>query len=253
MKVPSLQNCAIGLKINFRDKYNILQTHEFLIMEQKKFKNNKKAEDAWQVLRIQGEFTKGFDQLSEIGPCISIFGSARTHPLNTYYATAARLAELCTKNGYGVISGGGPGIMEAVNLGAFESEMPSVGLTIQLPFEAKGNEYIDELVDCRYFFTRKVFFLKYSQAFVGFPGGFGTLDELFETLTLIQTGHMRKVPVVLVGKDYWKGLMDWMQKTMFEAEGNVSEKDFELFKIVDTAQEAMEYILENIDADDINF
>jgi len=222
-------------------------------MKKKKFKNSKKAEDAWQVLRIQGEFTKGFDQLSEIGPCISIFGSARTHPLNPYYETAAKLANLCTEMGYGVISGGGPGIMEAANLGAHDSKLPSVGLKIQLPFEAKENDYIDELVDCRYFFTRKVFFLKYSQAFAAFPGGFGTLDELFETLTLIQTGHMRKVPVVLVGKEYWEGLMTWMKDIMFKTEGNVSEKDFELFKVVDTAEEAMQYILENIEMDDVNF
>ena len=203
---------------------------------QKKWSKNKKAEDAWQVLRIQGEFIKGFDQLSEIGPCISIFGSARTG-----------------ENGYGVISGGGPGIMEAVNFGAYETDQISVGLKIQLPFEAKENDYIDELVDCRYFFTRKVFFLKYSQAFVAFPGGFGTLDELFETLTLIQTEHMRKVPVVLVGKDYWEGLMEWIKETMLKQEGNISKKDLKLFKVVDTANEAMKYILENLENTDTNF
>lgn len=219
----------------------------------KKWSKNKKAEDAWQVLRIQGEFIKGFDQLSEIGPCISIFGSARTDSLHKYYKTASELSYLCTQNGYGVISGGGPGIMEAVNFGAYETDEISVGLKIQLPFEAKENDYIDELVDCRYFFTRKVFFLKYSQAFVAFPGGFGTLDELFETLTLIQTGHMRKVPVVLVGKEYWEGMMDWIVETMLKAEGNISEKDLDLFKVVDTAREAMDYILENIENTTLNF
>lgn len=219
----------------------------------KKWSKNKKAEDAWQVLRIQGEFIKGFDQLSEIGPCISIFGSARTDSLHKYYKTASELSYLCTQNGYGVISGGGPGIMEAVNFGAYETDQISVGLKIQLPFEAKENDYIDELVDCRYFFTRKVFFLKYSQAFVAFPGGFGTLDELFETLTLIQTRHMRKVPVVLVGKDYWGGMMDWIVETMLNAEGNISEEDLDLFKIVDTAREAMDYILENIENPTLNF
>lgn len=219
----------------------------------KKWSQNKKAEDAWQVLRIQGEFIKGFDQLSEIGPCISIFGSARTNSLHKYYKTASELAYLCTQNGYGVISGGGPGIMEAVNFGAYETDEISVGLKIQLPFEAKENDYIDELVDCRYFFTRKVFFLKYSQAFVAFPGGFGTLDELFETLTLIQTGHMRKVPVVLVGKEYWEGMMDWIVETMLNAEGNISEEDLDLFKVVDTAREAMDYILENIENTTLNF
>lgn len=222
-------------------------------MNSKRWSKNKKAEDAWQVLRIQGEFIKGFDQLSEIGPCISIFGSARTDSLHKYYKSASELAYLCTQNGYGVISGGGPGIMEAVNFGAYETDQISVGLKIQLPFEAKENDYIDELVDCRYFFTRKVFFLKYSQAFVAFPGGFGTLDELFETLTLIQTGHMRKVPVVLVGKDYWDPMLDWIKETMLKEEGNISEEDLDLFKIVDTAREAMDYILDNIDKTDLNF
>jgi len=221
-------------------------------MSKKKW-TNKKAEDAWQVLRIQGEFIKGFDQLSEIGPCISIFGSARTTEFNPYYKQAAELAYLCTQNGYGVISGGGPGIMEAANFGAYETDEISVGLKIQLPFEAKENDYIDELVDCRYFFTRKVFFLKYSQAFVGFPGGFGTLDELFETLTLIQTGHMRKVPVVLVGKAYWNGLMEWITEIMYKKEGNISEKDFDLFKIVDTPREAMDYILNGLKKNETNF
>ena len=221
-------------------------------MNKKKW-NNKKAEDAWQVLRIQGEFIKGFDQLSEIGPCISIFGSARTVESNPYYKQASELAYLCTQNGYGVISGGGPGIMEAANFGAYETDEISVGLKIQLPFEAKENDYIDELVDCRYFFTRKVFFLKYSQAFVGFPGGFGTLDELFETLTLIQTGHMRKVPVVLVGKAYWEGLIDWITKTMYIKEGNISEKDFDLFTVVDTPHEAMDYILNGLKKNETNF
>lgn len=222
-------------------------------MNSKRWSKNKKAEDAWQVLRIQGEFIKGFDQLSEIGPCISIFGSARTDSLHKYYKQAAELSYLCTQHGYGVISGGGPGIMEAVNFGAYETDQISVGLKIQLPFEAKENDYIDELVDCRYFFTRKVFFLKYSQAFVAFPGGFGTLDELFETLTLIQTGHMRKVPVVLVGKDYWNPMLDWIKETMLKTEGNISEEDLDLFKIVDTARQAMDYILDNIDQTDLNF
>ena len=211
-------------------------------MSKRKF-SDRKSEDAWQILRIQGEFTKGFDQLSDIGPCISIFGSARTGELDPYYQSAAKLAYLCTQNGYGVISGGGPGIMEAVNFGAYDTELPSVGLSIQLPFEAKENEYIDELVECRYFFTRKVFFLKYSQAFVAFPGGFGTLDELFETLTLIQTGHIRKVPVVLVGKSYWEGLLSWIQKTMLMKTSNISEEDLDLFTVVDTPHEAMEYLL----------
>ena len=143
--------------------------------------------------------------------------------------------------------------MEAANLGAYESAKPSVGLSIQLPFEAKENEYIDKLVDCRYFFTRKVFFLKYSQAFVAFPGGFGTLDELFETLTLMQTGHLRKVPVILVGKDYWEGMLFWIQKTMLMQNSYISEEDLDLFKVVDSAQEAMQCILEGLEDVDVNF
>lgn len=211
---------------------------------------DKKAEDAWQVLRIQGEFIKGFDELSEVIPCISIFGSARTKKDDKYYKETAKLAELITKNGWGVISGGGPGIMEAANLGAKDGV--SVGLQIQLPFENCANEYVNKNVTCRYFFTRKVFFLKYSQAFVAFPGGFGTLDELFETLTLVQTGHIRAVPIVLVGKSYWKGLMKWIKDTMLE-DGKISEEDLKLFKIVDTAEDAMDYILKKLDENKPNF
>lgn len=212
-----------------------------------------KIDDAWQVLRIQGEFIKGFDQLSELGPCISIFGSARTKTSNPHYKKAVKLSKLCVNNGYGVITGGGPGIMEAGNKGAHKSKEGSVGLKIQLPFEAKENDYIDELVDCRYFFTRKVFFLKYSQAFAAFPGGFGTFDELFEVLTLIQTGHMRKVPVVLVGKDYWVGLTEWIEKTVLGEEKNIGNNDLDLYRVVDTPEEAMEYLLERLDGTDTNF
>lgn len=218
-----------------------------------KNKHTVKIDDAWQVLRIQGEFIKGFDQLSELGPCISIFGSARTQPKNPHYKNAVELSELCVENGYGVITGGGPGIMEAGNKGAHKSEEGSVGLKIQLPFEAAANDYIDELVDCRYFFTRKVFFLKYSQAFAAFPGGFGTFDELFEVLTLIQTGHMRKVPVVLVGKDYWSGLTDWIENTVLGEEKNISKDDLDLYKLVDTPEEAMEYLLERLEGNGTNF
>jgi uncharacterized protein (TIGR00730 family) len=214
---------------------------------------NKKIDDAWQVLRIQGEFIKGFDQLSEIGPCISIFGSARTKEDNPYYKVAVELSELIVKNGYGVITGGGPGIMEAGNLGAVRQNGESVGLQIQLPFETHPNQYVNHLVDCRYFFTRKVFFLKYSQAFVAFPGGFGTFDELFETITLIQTQHIRKVPIVLVGKNYWGGLIDWIKDVVLKQESNISEKDLELFEVVDTAEEAMNYIKSKIDTSDTNF
>ena len=221
-------------------------------MKDQKWKYNQKAEDAWQVLRMQGEFIKGFDELSNLSPCISVFGSARTKPEDKYYKEAVKLSELITQNGYGVITGGGPGIMEAANLGAHDKGDKSIGLQIELPFEASANEYIDKLVTCRYFFTRKVFFLKYSQAFVAFPGGFGTLDELFETITLVQTGHMRMVPIVLVGKDYWKGMVKWIKKTMLE-DGKISEGDLDLFKLVDGAEEAMEYIKSKLEENKPNF
>lgn len=221
-------------------------------MKDQKWKYNQKAEDAWQVLRIQSEFIKGFDELSELKPCISIFGSARTNKDDKYYKEAVKLSKLIVENGYGVITGGGPGIMEAGNVGAYGSGDKSIGLQIELPFEASANEYIDKLVTCRYFFTRKVFFLKYSQAFVGFPGGFGTLDELFETLTLIQTGHLRVLPIVLVGKEYWKGMIKWIKKTML-VDGKISKEDLNLFKVVDTAEEAMEYILSKLEENKPNF
>ena len=221
-------------------------------MKDQKWKYNQKAEDAWQVLRMQSEFIKGFDELSELTPCISVFGSARTNEDDKYYKEATKLSKLIVENGYGVITGGGPGIMEAANLGAYGKDGKSVGLQIELPFEASANKYIDKLVSCRYFFTRKVFFLKYSQAFVGFPGGFGTLDELFETLTLMQTGHLRVLPIVLVGKDYWKGMVKWIKKTMIE-DGKASKEDLNLFKLVDTAEEAMEYILSKLEENKPNF
>ena len=221
-------------------------------MQNQKWKYSQKAEDSWQVLRMQSEFIKGFDELSELSPCISVFGSARTNKEDQYYIEATKLSELIVQNGYGVITGGGPGIMEAGNLGAYGKNGKSIGLQIELPFEASANDYIDKLVTCRYFFTRKVFFLKYSQAFVAFPGGFGTLDELFETITLVQTGHMRRVPIVLVGKDYWKGLVQWIKKTMLE-DGKISKKDLDLFKVVDTAEEAMQYILSSLKENKINF
>ena len=220
-------------------------------MKDQEWKYNQKAEDAWQVLRIQGEFIKGFDELSNLSPCISVFGSARTKQDDKYYNEAIKLSKLIVKSGYGVITGAGPGIMEAANVGAYGNGK-SVGLQIELPFETSANKFIDELVTCRYFFTRKVFFLKYSQAFVAFPGGFGTLDELFETITLIQTKHLRPLPIVLVGKDYWEGLVEWIKKTMLE-DGKVSKEDLDLFEVVDTAEEAMQYILSKLEENKPNF
>lgn len=220
-------------------------------MKNQKWLNNR-TEDAWQVLRIQGEFTKGFDELSELEPCISIFGSARTKSNDKYYQEAIKLSKLIVQSGYGVITGGGPGVMEAGNLGAKEEKGISVGLKIELPFEAEANPFINKLVSCRYFFTRKVFFLKYSQAFVAFPGGFGTLDELFETLTLVQTKHMRPVPIVLVGKEYWGGMVEWIKTTMLN-DGKISEKDLDLFTLVDTAEDAMSYLTSKLNENKPNF
>ena len=202
-----------------------------------------KADDAWQLLRIQGEFTKGFDTFSELGPCVSVFGSARTEPNTNEYIEAKRFGELITKEGYGVITGGGPGIMQAANQGATESGGVSVGIGIELPFESGMNPYVKKGVENRYFFTRKVMFLKYSQAFVVFPGGLGTLDELFEALTLAQCGHNVKYPIVLVGTKFWSGLIDWMKSTLL-SERTISATDFDLFRIVDTAQEAVDKIIE---------
>lgn len=202
-----------------------------------------KAEDAWQIMRIQGEFTKGFDTFNELGPCVSVFGSARTKADNPYYLEAEKTGQLLVQAGFGVITGGGPGIMEAANKGAHDAGGKSVGVGIELPFEASMNPYVDLGVENRYFFTRKVMFLKYSQAFIVFPGGVGTLDELFEAITLAQCGHNIKYPIVLVGTKYWKGLIDWMQDTLW-TNGAIKQSDFDLFRVVDTAEEAVAKISE---------
>lgn len=203
-----------------------------------------KATDAWQILRIQAEFTKGFDTFNELDvPCISVFGSARTKEHEHWYQQAVDFGALISKEGFGVITGGGPGIMQAANQGAKSAGGKSIGIGIELPFEAGMNEHVELGVENRYFFTRKVMFLKYSQGFVIFPGGLGTLDELFEALTLAQTGHNIKYPIVLVGKEFWGGLIDWIKDTMV-ASGRVSEKDLDLFRLVDTAAEARDKILE---------
>lgn len=203
----------------------------------------KKSEDAWQILRIQGEFTKGFDTFNELPPCVSVFGSARTKTGSKWYEEAKLFGTMIGAEGFGVITGGGPGIMQAANHGAKNAGAKSIGVGIELPFEAGMNKYVTEGIECRYFFTRKVMFLKYSQAFVIFPGGMGTLDELFETLTLAQTGHTPKFPIILVGKKYWEGLIDWMQDTLWK-HGAVGQKDFDLFRVVDTAEEARDKIME---------
>jgi hypothetical protein len=206
-------------------------------------KNEQKAEDAWQILRIQGEFTKGFDTFNELGSCVSVFGSARTKVGSKWYEEARKFGALISREGFGVITGGGPGIMQAANQGAKEVGGKSVGIGIELPFEAGMNQYVDLGVECRYFFTRKVMFLKYSQGFAVFPGGLGTLDEFFEAVTLAQCGHNIKYPIVLVGKEYWTGLIEWLKEVAVE-NGMISDKDLNLFRIVDTAEEARDKIRE---------
>ncbi|WDF66989.1 TIGR00730 family Rossman fold protein [Sphingobacterium oryzagri] len=202
-----------------------------------------KVKDSWQIFKIMSEFVDGFEKLAKIGPCVSIFGSARTKSEHKYYEMTVEISRLLADKGYGVISGGGPGIMEAANKGAYEAGGKSVGLNIELPFEQFHNKYIDrdKLLEFNYFFVRKVMFMKYSQGYIVMPGGFGTMDELFEAITLIQTGKIARFPIVLVGLEYWKGLFDWVENTML---GNayIAEEDLKLFRLVDTAEEAVEHI-----------
>jgi uncharacterized protein (TIGR00730 family) len=205
--------------------------------------NEQRTNDSWGIFKVMSEFVQGYDTLSRIGPCVSIFGSARTQENHKYYILAQEIAKKLAQRGYGIISGGGPGIMEAANRGAQEGKGPSVGLNIDLPFEQKPNPYIDsdKSMDYDYFFVRKVMFIKYSQGFVVMPGGFGTLDELFESLTLIQTLKIGRFPIILVGTDYWGGLIEWIKNVML-TEGNIKEEDLNLFKLVDTAEEAASLI-----------
>ncbi len=206
--------------------------------------NEIKTADSWQVFKVMSEIVSGFEKLSRIGPCVSVFGSARTKPDNPNYILAEEIAFRLTQNGYGVITGGGPGIMEAANKGACRGKGPSVGLNIDLPFEQEPNEYIDQdkLISFDYFFVRKLMFVKYSQGFIVLPGGFGTLDEFFEAVTLIQTLKIGKFPIILVGKEFWQGMVDWIKSTLLEKEETVSPKDMLLFKVVDTAEEAVREI-----------
>jgi uncharacterized protein (TIGR00730 family) len=200
-----------------------------------------KVKDSWQIFKIMAEFVEAFEKLGKIGPCVSIFGSARTKPDNQYYILAEEIAFKLTQKGYGVITGGGPGIMEAANKGANKGGGMSVGLNIELPHEQYSNPYIDvdKLISFDYFFVRKVMFMKYAQGFIVLPGGFGTLDELFEALTLIQTRKVAAFPVILVGKKYWGGLIEWIKSSLLEQEKNISEIDLELVILVDTADEAV--------------
>ncbi|MGV8915115.1 MAG: TIGR00730 family Rossman fold protein [Kaistella sp.] len=201
------------------------------------------TKDSWMVFKIMAEFVDGYERLAKIGPCVSIFGSARLTPENEYYKLAVDIAKKITELGFGVITGGGPGIMEAGNKGAREGGGKSIGLNIDLPFEQHFNPYIDKgfNMDFDYFFVRKVMFVKYSQGFVVMPGGFGTLDEIMEALTLIQTNKIGKFPIIMVGSKYWSGLLDWFKSTLLE-NGMISEDDLNLFRVVDTAEDAVAHI-----------
>ncbi|MEO7087771.1 MAG: TIGR00730 family Rossman fold protein [Bacteroidia bacterium] len=204
-----------------------------------------KSSDSWQIFKIMAEFVSGFEKMAKIGPCVSIFGSARTKPENKYYKLAEEIAFKLTREGFGVITGGGPGIMEAANRGAKAGGGKSVGLNIVLPFEQSANTFIDrdKLINFDYFFVRKTIFLKYSQGFIVLPGGLGTMDELFEAITLIQTNKIGHFPIILVGKQYWEGMMQWIKTTVLE-EKNISESDLDFFSLVDTSEEALHKINE---------
>jgi uncharacterized protein (TIGR00730 family) len=204
-----------------------------------------KAHDTWQIFKVMAEFVDGFEKLGKIGPCVSIFGSARTLPENPYFKLAEEIAFKLSKEGYGIITGGGPGIMEAANKGAKAAGGKSVGLNIELPHEQYSNPHIDsdKLITFDYFFVRKVMFIKYAQGFVVLPGGFGTMDELFEALTLIQTHKIGKFPIVLAVKEYWEGLFDWIQNTLIR-EKMVEESDLNLFYLANSADDAVKHINE---------
>jgi uncharacterized protein (TIGR00730 family) len=205
-----------------------------------------KTSDSWQIFKVMAEFVEGFEKMASIGPCVSIFGSARTKPDTKYYLLAEEIAFKLTRHGYGVITGGGPGIMEAANKGANAGNGVSVGLNIQLPFEQSANHFIDpdKLITFKHFFVRKVMFQKYAQGFIVLPGGFGTFDEFFESATLIQTGKIGRFPIVLVGSDFWNGLVEWIQKVVQAEEKNIGPDDMSLFRLVDTADEAVAVINE---------
>lgn len=208
--------------------------------------NEIKTNDSWSIFKIMGEFVEGYEKLSAIGPCISIFGSARTKPEDKYYKLAEEIAAEIVNRGYGVITGGGPGIMEAANKGANKNKGKSVGLCIKLPFEDTNNKFIDKdkQLDFDYFFVRKVMFVKYAQGFVVMPGGFGTLDEVFEAITLIQTEKAEKFPIILVSFEFWSGMLDWIKKTLLSENNNISSEDLDLIKIADTKEDVMDILEE---------
>ncbi len=200
-----------------------------------------KSKNSWQVFRIMAEFVEGFDLLNELGPSVTLFGSARMPADNPYYQIAYELGKELAAEGLSVITGGGPGLMEAANKGATEANGTSAGIGVELPFESSNNPYLTKDISFRYFFVRKLMFLKYSQAFIALPGGFGTLDELFEALTLAQTGKTPQFPIILVGRDYWRGLVEWLRATPLRS-GSINPEDLDLFRLADTSAEVMDMI-----------
>lgn len=202
------------------------------------------TEEPWRIFRIMAEFVEGFELLSKVGKAVSIFGSSRLKSQDKYYKIATKIAYLLSKEGYAVITGGGPGVMEAANRGAKRAKGKSIGLNIQIPLKQRPNKYVETLLDFRYFFVRKVMFVKYAKAFVILPGGYGTFDELFESLNLIQTKRIQRFPVVLVGSDYWSGLIDWLKSVVLKKYHCVSKKDLFIFSLVDTPMQVLEKIKE---------
>jgi hypothetical protein len=229
MAKSTVRNKAVRKLIEKKNRNDIIQRTDFT------------QEDTWRIFRIMAEFVDGFEVLSAVGDAVSIFGSSRTKPGTEYYRQAEEIAYLLAKDGYAVITGSGPGLMEAANKGARRAGGKSVGLNIEIPMEQKANEFVDVLVDFKYFFVRKVMFVKYAMAFVILPGGYGTLDELTEALNLIQTRRIQRFPVVLFNSAYWKGLIDWLGATVVKA-GHLNEDEMEIFTVADTPQEVAEAI-----------
>jgi len=212
-----------------------------MMVKDKMLKNDFTHDETWRVFRIMSEFVEGFEVLSELGKAVSIFGSSRMRPGNKYYKLAEEVAYLLAKEGYAIITGSGPAIMEAANKGARRAGGHSVGLNIQIPLEQKSNKYVDTLLDFRYFFVRKVMFVKYAKAFVIMPGGYGTLDEFTEAINLIQTKRIPKFPVVIFGSEYWKGMLDWLKDTVLKR-GSISKEDLNIFTVVDTPKDVVSAI-----------
>jgi uncharacterized protein (TIGR00730 family) len=240
---PPKQPPVPNPELNQQKQTNETEDEKLLSRGGEAFPPRDVTQDAWRVFRIMGEFVEGFDTLARLGPAVSFFGSARTKREDPYYKAAQETAYLLASEGFAVVTGGGPGVMEAANKGALEAGGESVGCNIELPFEQGMNQYVKTAVNFRYFFVRKTMFVKYAEAFVIFPGGFGTMDELFEALTLIQTGKVRNFPVVLFGREYWQGMLDWLEHTM-AADGKINTDDLKLLVVTDSPEEAVRVVVD---------